>query len=107
MGCCTFPQTHAKPCSGRSECTADIYPFHIRLPLNVFRSLPIGGPPGIQLRMQVLDLAAVDPELGGFYGGFASGGIGYLVPSRSFEVGFSPAEDSRSDQRFAPCNVLP
>lgn len=35
---------------------------------------------------QVLDLLTVDSEVGGFFGGFASAGHGYLVPSRSFKV---------------------
>ncbi|CAM9247898.1 unnamed protein product, partial [Hapterophycus canaliculatus] len=35
--------------------------------------------------VEVLDLHAVDPEVGGFLGGFAWEGYGYLVPSRSFQ----------------------
>ena len=31
-------------------------------------------------QVQVLDLTATDPDLKGFYGGFASGGYGYFVP---------------------------
>ena len=31
-------------------------------------------------RVQVLDLTATDPDLKGFWGGFASDGYGYVVP---------------------------
>lgn len=34
----------------------------------------------------MLDLHTVDPEVGGFFGGFAWEGYGYLVPCRSFQV---------------------
>ena len=30
--------------------------------------------------MEVLDLTLVDPDLKGFYGGYATGGNGYLIP---------------------------
>lgn len=35
---------------------------------------------------QILDLQAVDTEVGGFFGGFAWEGYGYLIPCRSFQV---------------------
>ncbi|CAM9243846.1 unnamed protein product [Ectocarpus sp. 12 AP-2014] len=35
--------------------------------------------------VEVLDLHTVDPEVGGFFGGFAWEGYGYLVPCRSFQ----------------------
>ena len=34
-------------------------------------------------QVQVLDLTATDPDLKGFYGGFASAGYGYFVPYRN------------------------
>lgn len=37
-------------------------------------------------RRQILDLQTVDPGVGGFFGGFAWEGYGYLVPCRSFQV---------------------
>lgn len=49
---------------------------------------------------QVLDLHAVDPEVGGFLGGFAWEGYGYLVPCRSFQVNHAAfSTDHNSTQR--------
>ena len=37
-------------------------------------------------QVQVLDLTATDPDLKGFYGGFASNGYGYFVPYNNFDM---------------------
>lgn len=55
--------------------------------------VPFREHPGPFFRIaQVLDLLKVDSEVGGFFGGFASDGYGYLVPSRSFKVRFLTCE---------------
>ena len=39
-------------------------------------------------QVQVLDLATIDPDLKGFWGGFASGGYGYFVPYSNYNEPF-------------------
>lgn len=51
---------------------------------------------------QVLDLHTVDPEVGGFLGGFAWEGYGYLVPCRSFQVDDDVAFGPDQNGNMAP-----
>ncbi|CAM9457378.1 unnamed protein product [Ascophyllum nodosum] len=52
--------------------------------------------------VEILDLSSVDAEVGGFFGGFAWEGYGYLVPSRSFQGPTGGVNSNLSSDRFAP-----
>ncbi|CAN0143713.1 unnamed protein product [Ectocarpus sp. 6 AP-2014] len=51
--------------------------------------------------VEVLDLHTVDPEVGGFFGGFAWEGYGYLVPCRSFQGPVGGVNTNLSADGFA------
>ena len=69
-GCHTFRPRHDELSSRRQ----------VRFPLHDFTAGAV----------EVLELTLVDPDLKGFYGGYATGGHGYLIPYHNGDRSITP-----------------